>query len=150
LKRTAGPEYDPDIILTVGTVTRDILASSPGMENVKIKPYGSPRLAPGHVDEMNTELQDGCLVAPDGVINECIILFTFAIEVAKLMPGTNFIFRTHPFISFADLQEIDSRLQHLPENVVISSNKRIMMILKYAAGSYTGFLLFLFLLSWQD
>jgi hypothetical protein len=125
LKRSVGCTYDPDIILTVGAVTQEILSSSPDLAKIKIQAYGSPRLHREHAGRIKKQIQNGCLVAPDGVFNECIILFTFSLEAARLMPGTDFIFRTHPAINFSDLQAQDSRLRDLPSNVIISSNKNI-------------------------
>lgn len=125
LKKSVGKSFDPDIVLTVGSVTRDILAASPDMKDVIIEAYGSPRLKAEHVYVVNEQIQNACLVAPEGLVNECIILFTFAVETAKLMPETDFVFRTHPSISFTDLQAKDSRLQDLPSNIVISSYKDI-------------------------
>jgi hypothetical protein len=125
LKKSVGSAFDPDIILTVGTVTRDILKASPDLQHVIIKEYGSPRLTGKQNDAVNKQIQNGCLVAPEGLVNECLILFTFAIEAARLLPGTDFIFRTHPSISFQALQAENDRLQNLPPNIIISSNKNI-------------------------
>jgi hypothetical protein len=125
LKQSRGAAYDPDMILTVGTVTRDILAASPGLKNVTIKAYGSPRLTKEPAYTTVGPLQDACLVAPEGLADECMVLFTFAVKAAELMPGTNFIFRTHPVISFTDLQKQEAALRNLPANVVLSSNKNI-------------------------
>jgi hypothetical protein len=117
--------YDPDIILTVGTVTKDIIVSSPGIGKIRVQEYGSPRLTVNRTYNNKEVIQNGCLVAPEGLINECIILFVFGIEAAKQMPDTGFVFRTHPSMNFTDLQSKDTRLQQLPSNIIISSNKNI-------------------------
>ncbi len=125
VKRSVGAAFDPDIILTVGSVTRDILRSSDCLDKINIQVYGSPRITTARGERIQRQIQNGCLVAPDGLVNECIILFTFAIEAAQLMPGTDFIFRTHPAINFSDLQEQETKLRDLPQNVIISTNKEI-------------------------
>lgn len=125
LKTSAGAAFDPDIILTVGSVTREILAASADLKKVKIIPYGSPRLKGNEVYDTSRDIKNACLVAPEGLVNECVLLFSFAIETAKLLPGTQFIFRTHPSVSFAELQEEDERLKELPLNVIISTEKDI-------------------------
>jgi hypothetical protein len=125
LKRSFDPMYDPDRILTVGEITKNILASSPGMNQIAIKEYGSPRLKEKKKYTEKTVLQNGCLVAPEGLIDECIRLFTLGIETAKLLPDIHFIFRTHPTMRFEDLQINDTRLQNLPSNIIISSFKNI-------------------------
>jgi hypothetical protein len=125
IKQSRGGAYDPDVILTVGGITRDILAASPALKNVVVKEYGSPRMTkePGYTAV--GEIQNVCLVTPEGLVNECIALFSFAVNAARLMPETDFIFRTHPMINFADLQKEEPVLQDLPVNVIISSNKNI-------------------------
>jgi hypothetical protein len=89
LKRSIGQAYDPDIILTVGSVTKKIMESSPGLENVIIKEYGSPRLKVKRSYERNKPLQNGCLVAPEGLIDECIRLFTFGIKIYFQNPSNH-------------------------------------------------------------
>lgn len=125
LKRSIGIDYDPDIILTVGAVTKKIIESSPGFNSVKVLEYGSPRLVKRNIYSGDDRLQNACLVAPEGLINECIILFVFGVETAKLMPRTTFIFRTHPVMSFEEVQSKDNRLQQLPSNVIVSSYEKI-------------------------
>jgi hypothetical protein len=125
IKKSRGTTYDPDVILTVGSVTKDILATSPGLENVVVKEYGSPRLTEESAYTSVGPIQKACLVTPEGLVNECIALFSFAVSAARLMPETDFIFRTHPMINFADLQKEETALQDLPVNVIISSNKNI-------------------------
>lgn len=125
LKRSIGSMYDPDIILTVGTVTKNIIASSPDIGKVKVQEYGSPRLQVAQTYSNAETIQNGCLVAPEGLINECITLFVFGIETAKQMPDMDFVFRTHPSMKFSDLQAKDTRLQQLPRNIIISSHKNI-------------------------
>ena len=125
LKKAQRPFFAPDIILTVGAVTQSILQQSPDLKGVKIMAYGSPRLKAGDESVLHTQLQNACLVAPEGLVNECLILFPFAVAVARLIPDVQFIFRTHPSIRFADLVALDTRLQNLPDNVTISAQKNI-------------------------
>lgn len=125
LKKAQSPFFAPAIILTVGSITKSILERSADLNGVKIVAYGSPRLKAGDVSVLHTQLQNACLVAPEGLVNECLILFPFAVTVARLLPDVQFIFRTHPSIRFADLVSLDSRLQQLPANVTISAHKNI-------------------------
>ncbi|MEO8172118.1 MAG: hypothetical protein ABI581_03510 [Sediminibacterium sp.] len=125
LKRSMGNLYNPDVILTVGSVTKNIIESSFGSGKTEIKEYGSPRLTQQKKYQANVSIRNACLVAPEGLVQECIVLFMFGIEVAKLAPETHFIFRTHPTVHFTDLQLKDERLCNLPSNVIISTNKNI-------------------------
>lgn len=123
LKRSISAEYDPDLILTPGTITKDILVSSlPGMN---IQEYGSPRITTRLQHDPSRTLQQACLVAPEGLMEENIRMFSFAVATARMVPQVSFVFRTHPTIKFKEVQEKDDRLLHLPENIVISSHADI-------------------------
>lgn len=125
LKRSFDDAYDPDIILTVGSVTKDIMESSLRSHHILVREYGSPRMAVRKLYQPDKPLQNACLIAPEGLVEESIRLFSFGIEMAKLMPETNFVFRTYPALDFEDLQVLDERLQNLPTNIIISSFKKI-------------------------
>jgi hypothetical protein len=124
LKRSIGRVYDPDVILTVGSVTKNIIESTGNIDAV-LKEYGSPRLKNKKSYSVNKEFQNACLVAPEGLTEESIRLFTFGIAVAESMPEILFIFRTHPQVHFEDLQALNKRLKNLPANVIVSSNKNV-------------------------
>ncbi|NCI49041.1 hypothetical protein GWC95_03850 [Sediminibacterium roseum] len=125
IKKSRGAAYDPDLILTVGGVTRGILMASGELRNTAILEYGSPRLKREPVYTPVGETVNACLVTPEGLVNECMALFGFAVKAAIAMPETSFIFRTHPTIRFTDLQEEEPLLRELPPNIILSTNKNI-------------------------
>jgi hypothetical protein len=61
------------------------------------------------------------LVLPEGTVSECLFLFGFALECARRLPDTRFIFRTHPVLPF---DRIKGKLSW-PENVEVSQNPKI-------------------------
>lgn len=125
LKKSNGKDFDVDVIVTVGNITRDILRASPDLSNVRIETYGSPRLTKEPAYKMDASPRRACLVTPEGLVNECRTLFSFAIEAARLMPGIDFIFRNHPSILFEYLQGVEPTLRKLPPNVVLSQHTNI-------------------------
>ena len=122
IKRSIGKIYQPDIILTVGSVTKKIMKD---IGEIKVLEYGSPRLKEKNLYKGNDHIPNACLVAPEGLTEQSILLFAFGVEAARLMPETQFIFRMYPGIPFETVQSKDKRLQELPPNVIISSLKNM-------------------------
>lgn len=125
VKKSLGQLYDPDMIFTIGNVTAGILRSANEFTHTSIISYGSQRLVKRPKEQINKIRTINCLVAPEGIESECLLLFTFAIESAKKMPDVNFIFRTHPVLPFTMLSEKNTSLASLPSNCVVSDLKDI-------------------------
>ncbi len=91
-----GLPCDPDVVLTLGEITEAALAASEALHPVELITYGTHRrpraVAGADVSDRNSV----CLVLPDGDLSECDILFRFAIECARQMPGVRFLLRPHP------------------------------------------------------
>ncbi len=125
LKRFISDAFNPDIVLTVGTVTAGILTSSGGLKDAAIIPYGSHRRSQKKVDTLTETKIKKCLVTPEGVPRESNLLFNYAIEAAKQLPEWQFVLRLHPILSFEKLQEQNEQLRNLPGNVRLSTEKNI-------------------------
>jgi hypothetical protein len=122
VKRRLGGAFDPDLILTAGPATRDQLACAPGLGGIPIGVLGTHRRSP--VPQTRRQPPDGpptCLVIPEGLPGECLVLFDFALQCAKLAPSVRFLLRMHPVLTFASIAAQDSRLQSLPPNVEVSA-----------------------------
>jgi hypothetical protein len=119
LKRPLGGPYDPDAIFTVGDVTRDIISSARGMDRIPVVTYGSYR-KPAAPLPRATDSGTRCLVIPEGLESECLILFGFALVAAERMPGLEFILRTHPLLSYDTLAARQASMRNLPPNVRVS------------------------------
>jgi hypothetical protein len=63
-----------------------------------------------------------CLVAPEGTILECAVLFGFSLECAKKIDNVNFIWRFPPEVNIAMLQKSDAKFKILGENISVSKD----------------------------
>ena len=120
VKRSMGHAYDPDCILTVGNITKEILQQSGEFKQTTFNSFGSHRLVPSGGSTFNRLSKTICLVTPEGIESECLLLFDFAISMAVTMPDVQFIVRTHPVLPFAVLAEKYHRFLVLPNNCIVS------------------------------
>ncbi len=120
LKRSLGKEYDPDIICTLGEATAELISASNTFADTKILPFGSYRMGGNIGGEKPVTQNSKCLVAPEGIESESYLLFGFAIELAKQLPETQFIFRTHPVLPYQWIAGKYPSLKDLPANCHLS------------------------------
>ncbi len=121
VKRSLGKAYDPDIIAALGETTAEVIRSSRAFPQTDIFPFGSYRIGGRVTGKKNQSGTLQCLVAPEGIESESVLLFGFAIELARQMPGIQFIFRTHPVLPYAWLAAKYSALKELPGNCQLSA-----------------------------
>jgi len=124
LKRSLGMQYDPDIVCTLGDITAGILRNSGGLQHTKLVTYGSHRFS-GTAICPEAVSENSCLVVPEGIEPEALLLFGFAVEIAKKQPSVRFIFRSHPVLPFQALAEKYQELKVLPENCSLSTSPNI-------------------------
>lgn len=127
IRRSFGPSKrcDPDLVLTVGDVTREILGASQALRAVRIVTFGTHRRAGGATLADAPRFVPTFLVVPEGVESECIYLFEFALECARRLPEARFIFRTHPVLQFEKIESKLSGYQPTPGNVEVSRGRGI-------------------------
>lgn len=127
VRRSLGPDklYDPDVILTLGDVTRRMLEKGQELRDVSLITYGTHRRTNGAVRADGPRSLPTFLVLPEGIESECINLFNFALECARSLPDTHFIFRTHPVLPFQKLKPKLKGYHSPPGNVEISQNRSI-------------------------
>jgi hypothetical protein len=118
IKRDLSASYNPDIILTAGIIAKKQLDEAPHLLNTSIMCLGSPK-------SQNLKLQNiiklsTCLVIPEGIISECLLLFKFSLLCAKAMPNYQFIWRLHPLLDFDMLQKYSDIFYNLPDNIQLS------------------------------
>lgn len=106
---------DPDVILTCGEVTRDLLASSEALGPTEIGVLGSYRRprTPASAPSASRHV----IVLPDGFRAETLGLFSAAIEAARSLPDVRFILRPHPVLPMAC---VAPELPQPPANVEVS------------------------------
>ncbi|MDB9757236.1 hypothetical protein OAB62_06125 [Pseudomonadales bacterium] len=127
IKRSLGPDYDPDIIFTAGHKTTSVLKK--GYQNTKVKfenigthRYSCPKTI---FDLTNWNLEPVCLVLPDGNLSECLDLCRFAIQAAADIHEIQFVIRLHPLNSVEMLVSEDDAFSNLPSNLSFSENQDI-------------------------
>jgi hypothetical protein len=129
IRRSLGPKYNPDQILTAGEVSSTQLKSSLGLEGIPISVLGSNRSykgsttnpeQPARKDRSDHSTGRVCLVLPEGIASECHLMFEFSILCARANPETQFIWRLHPMVSFESLKAKNSKLLNHPENIILS------------------------------
>ncbi len=116
-KRSLGEMYDPDVIMTAGSVGLSQLKRAEGLSQIKMGILGSSRFL--RLSYKNTTFS--CIVLPEGIMEECKKLLYFSLLCAKKYPHINFIWRLHPIITINDLISTNPKLKSIPSNVEISS-----------------------------
>lgn len=134
-KRSLGARFDPDQILTAGQVGLRQLQSAAGLSGVSLGVLGSSRSLKKTNSLINAS---SCLVLPEGLFEECRILFLFSLECARASPNIHFIWRLHPIISFNSLIEKIAALRSLPPNIEVSEMSFVDDISRGAWALYRG------------
>jgi hypothetical protein len=127
VKRLIGSETpcDPDLILTVGDVTRESLAASQELQQIRLRTFGTHRRAEEYPLNDGADGVPTFLVLPEGIELECSYLFEFALDCARRLPDTRFIFRTHPILPFEKIQSELRGANPLPDNVEVSRGQTL-------------------------
>lgn len=130
IRRSLAHEYNPDYILTAGTVGKKQLEQTPDLKGIPIFELGSNRsfnasardLPPTqHLRTREHSNKRTCLVLPEGMASECHLLFEFSLACAQACPDIQFIWRLHPYVlTFESLAAQNAKLRNLPGNVVLS------------------------------
>ena len=123
--RELGPRFDPKYILTPGSTSRHFLINTKNMCESRVIQLGSPRAIESikcvKSSSASTSIPS-LLVLREGIIQECLLLFTFSLRCAFINPNVIFRWRTHPLISLKSVLQIISRDHQLPSNVVVSES----------------------------
>jgi hypothetical protein len=150
--RKLGPAFDPDLILTAGAVSKGQIESSGKVPGIPVRILGSNRAFLGSRSSGATNRQCGdegnagaytatgnvCLVLPEGIVSECLLLFNFSLNCAELMPDMRFIWRLHPLVKFESLIAQNPAFQKLPKNVELSTVTMDEDIARAACALYRG------------
>lgn len=125
VQRRLADRYNPDVILTSGCVAQARLQKNPQLQGVRIETLGSIRSfarQPAHTWRVRNGEKRACLVLPEGIISECNLLFGFALQCARLMPDTEFIWRLHPNMNYEALTRKTPSFRELPSNIILSTH----------------------------
>lgn len=126
LRRNLGSGYDPDVIYTSGRAAQRQLENSPALRGTDVRVLGSnrsgARMSPdARPDSEAKRAAPVCLVIPDGLDSEMVLLFEYALHCADKLRDVTFIWRLHPAVSLNALVDRYSTLRQRPSNVVIST-----------------------------
>jgi hypothetical protein len=121
IKQQLHPQYNPDIILTSGIECKEELSKLSAFANTHIEVLGSIRGLDNSINKKIIKDQFNCLVIPEGIIAECLLLFRFSLDCALLNPNINFIWRLHPGVSFGELKSREKKFVNLPSNIILSN-----------------------------
>ena len=127
--------YNPDLILTSGSISKNQLINSDNLKDVAIKILGSNRVYSFNDNIVLSNERNHCIVLPEGIISECKILFEFSLDCAIKNPEVIFIWRLHPLINF---NQLNFKIKDLPSNIICSSNNLIDDILQSKWALYRG------------
>ena len=125
LKRSLGKSYDPDLILTIADVNRDVLRSSRSLSGIPIVTYGSHRRVTATEQRRERDATTRCIVIPEGIESEYLALFDFVLTAARCLPDFQYVLRMHPVLPFDWLARRYPRFRTLPSNVCVSSQTDI-------------------------
>jgi len=117
--RPLGKIYDPDLILTSGSITFAEFEKSYYSIGTRVQIFGSNKNF--NYAKVKHSKQKGFLVIPEGLLGECNKLFRFSLDCAFNYHNLNFVWRLHPKMSFEELLEnlkLDKAM--LPNNIVLS------------------------------
>ncbi len=122
IKRCLGKPYDPDKVVTSGSITFNELAKSFDTQKISVSILGSCRNIEA-VYKSSDRRQQACLVLPEGILSECNELFSFSVSCARKMPWINFIWRLHPLIDVEQIKKYNPDFRDLPPNIKFSDGK---------------------------
>lgn len=110
--------YNPDIIMTSGSITADLFRRKKLDKTSKILIYGSDK----STGKMHTNPSEkNILILPEGFLSETKILFDFCILASTNLPDFKFYFRLHPLINKNNFIKKNCT-KKFPENLIISNN----------------------------
>lgn len=116
-KRSLGANFDPDKILCAGPVGLAQLKRSGFLPDAQLGVLGSSRC----VSNLDCNGKSTFLVLPEGIAEECELLFEFSLSCAFAHPEIHFIWRLHPILPLDKLLREKGNLGHLPPNIEIST-----------------------------
>jgi len=141
VQRRLTSDYNPDVILTSGRVSRARLKRNPQLQGVRLDALGSNRSfarQPARAGGNSGGETRACLVLPEGIVSECNLLFGFALKCALNMPDIEFIWRLHPNMNYAALTRQKPAFRDLPSNITLSTDSLAEDIARSHWALYRG------------
>lgn len=114
-----GGGADPDVVMTSGPVTKELLLRSAQHSEENTIVLGSVKSSFGEERPLSS-VNGTCLLVPEGVLNEVVLMAAMGIRAAKLAPNRQFVLRLHPVL---DKNTVKKRLDKLPANFSLSDDE---------------------------
>ncbi|MDB9916098.1 hypothetical protein OAD30_04665 [Alphaproteobacteria bacterium] len=108
--------FNPDVIFTSGMITKQMFDKNKQIRS-EITCLGSFK---NHYYNLKKNTVNSCLVIPEGILSECLLLFKLSLEYAKQHKNQKFIWRLHPILNFNILKKKFSLFKNLPDNIYVS------------------------------
>ena len=135
--RSLGKNLDPTLVLCAGQVGLGQMLRHSNLQAEIVGVLGSPRVH-ANITEQAHIGNKKILVIPEGILDDCIDLFCFSIECAKLDPSIEFIWRLHPLMSFEKIFATKNELSNRPSNITISTHSFEFDIAQTSFALYKG------------
>jgi hypothetical protein len=119
--RSLGDNYDPHYILTTGRIGFKRLINFPQKITSNVYMIGKKKPFSSGVNIKKNQSNINILVIPEGIIDECKILFAFCEACANLSPEINFTIRLHPSLNFDQLK-LSGDNKDGKKNIIYSKN----------------------------
>ena len=112
--------FNPDLILTSGLIGYEQLVNESLYSSTSFEILGSHKNITLNNKSVIEKEKNTCLVIPEGVAAECLILFEFSIKCAIKFPDIKFIWRVHPILKIDEIINNFKKFKSLPDNISIS------------------------------
>lgn len=122
--------YNPDYLLTTSKKMKSLVEKNIKYIKSKVGILGSNRkIDVSNFDpkkevakiELFDDNEKYCLVAPEGLYDECVDLLKFSLNCAYASPNITFIWRFHPLVDYKIIENRNNDFKHLPLNIIISN-----------------------------
>lgn len=128
-------EYDPNVIFTSNKYYQDLFKKKSKFKNTKILCLGREAVKKVNYSEFSSK--KNILVLPEGILSECLYLFSSSYKVALKNRNLNFIWRIHPVLDWKEILQ-SLNIKNLPSNIKISKDTLINDIKKSKFCLYRG------------
>ena len=113
-------KFRPNYVLTAGKVTEGQFGKM--LPSTSVNNIGIHRTKSINDNAQSiTKKPSTCIVLPDGILSEVLIIFRFSISAARLLPEVSFILRLHPVMKKSELLIQYPEFGLLPKNVSFST-----------------------------
>ena len=115
--------YNPDVILCSGKSSFNFFKNFSNFKNLPVHVLGSKNYSESDPKEFDNSIKrNSCLILPEGIYSECLVLLDFAVSSAKLNTSISFIFRLHPIVNLEKLKSLYKMNDDYPSNLIFSKS----------------------------